>query len=53
MFGLAMIIGAFVTGLVLSNTEIAESLEQSLKSVYQAFVPIFFVVMGMLVDFGP
>jgi Kef-type K+ transport system membrane component KefB len=52
MFGLAMIIGAFVAGLVLSNTEIAESLEHSLKSVYQAFVPIFFVVMGMLVDFG-
>ncbi len=52
MFGLAMIIGAFVAGLILSNTEIAESLEHSLKSVYQAFVPIFFVVMGMLVDFG-
>ena len=52
MFGLAMIIGAFVAGLVLSNTEISESLEHSLRSVYQAFVPVFFVVMGMLVDFG-
>jgi Kef-type K+ transport system membrane component KefB len=52
MFGLAMIIGAYVTGLVLSNTDIAEHLERSLRSVYQAFVPIFFVVMGMLVDFG-
>jgi Kef-type K+ transport system membrane component KefB len=52
MFGLAMIIGAYMTGLVLSNTDIAEHLEDSLRSVYQAFVPIFFVVMGMLVDFG-
>ena len=52
MFGLAMIIGAFVAGLVLSNTDIAKHLEDSLRSVYHAFVPIFFVVMGMLVDFG-
>jgi len=52
MFGLAMIIGAYVTGLVLSDTDIADHLEKSLKSVYQAFVPIFFVVMGMLVDFS-
>jgi len=52
MFGLAMIIGAFVAGLVLSNTDIAEHLEKSLRSVYHAFVPVFFVVMGMLVDFS-
>ncbi|MFQ6617748.1 MAG: cation:proton antiporter, partial [Fidelibacterota bacterium] len=49
---LAMIIGAYVIGLVLSGTEIAEPLERGLRSVYHAFVPIFFVVMGMLVDFS-
>ncbi|MFQ6102841.1 MAG: cation:proton antiporter [Candidatus Glassbacteria bacterium] len=51
LFGLAMIIGAYMIGLALSNTEIAERLEESLRSIYHAFVPIFFVVMGMLVDF--
>jgi Kef-type K+ transport system membrane component KefB len=50
-FGLAMIIGAYSIGLALSNTEIAETLREPMESVYHALVPIFFVVMGMLVDF--
>jgi Kef-type K+ transport system membrane component KefB len=50
-FGLAMIIGAYTIGLAMSNTEIAKQLRHSMESVFQAFVPIFFVVMGMLVDF--
>lgn len=49
--GLAMIIGAYSIGLALSRSEIAERLNESLSSVYHALVPIFFVVMGMLVDF--
>ena len=49
-FGLAMIIGAFSIGLALSGTELAERLEEPLNAVYAALVPIFFVVMGMLVD---
>ena len=50
-FGLAMIIGAYSIGLALSNTEVAEILREPMESVFHAFVPIFFVVMGMLVDF--
>ena len=49
-FGLAMIIGAFSIGLALSGTELADKLEEPLRAVYAALVPIFFVVMGMLVD---
>ena len=49
-FGLAMIIGAFSIGLALSGTELAKKLEEPLNAVYVALVPIFFVVMGMLVD---
>ena len=52
IFGLAMIIGAFSIGLALSGTELAHRLEEPLKGVYAALVPIFFVVMGMLVDIG-
>lgn len=49
-FGLAMIIGAFSIGLALSGTELARSLDEPMRAVYAALVPIFFVVMGMLVD---
>jgi len=48
--GLAMIIGAYVTGLSLSKTDIAFAVQRSLTPVYNFFVPVFFVVMGMLVD---
>lgn len=51
MFGLAMIIGAYSFGLALSRTEIAEDLREPMAAVQHAFVPIFFVVMGMLVNF--
>ena len=37
-------------GLALSRTELAHRLRESFDSVYYAVVPIFFVVMGMLVD---
>jgi Kef-type K+ transport system membrane component KefB len=50
-FGLAMIIGAFVVGLALSSANVSSHLEEQLAPVYHIFVPIFFVVMGMLVDF--
>ena len=49
-FGLAMIIGAYSVGLGLAHTPLAQRIEHSLAGVYQFMVPIFFVVMGMLVD---
>ncbi|UCD83736.1 MAG: cation:proton antiporter [Deltaproteobacteria bacterium] len=51
LFGLTMIIGAYAMGLALSNTEISSRLEDALKPVYHFVVPIFFVVMGMMVNF--
>lgn len=53
LFGsLAMIIGAYVAGLSLSATDISEMLENRLSAVYDVMVPVFFVMMGMLVDFN-
>ena len=49
-FGLAMIIGAFSIGLALSGTPLAHRLDDPLRGVYNALVPVFFVVMGMMVD---
>ena len=48
--GLAMIIGAYSMGLALSDTDLARRLEEPLRAIYDGLVPIFFVVMGMLVD---
>jgi Na+:H+ antiporter len=51
MAGLAMIIGAYIMGLVLSRTDVKHELHDQLYGIYQFLVPIFFCVMGMLVDF--
>lgn len=48
--GLAMIIGAYVMGLSLSRTDISHLIRETLEPLYAFLVPIFFVVMGMLVD---
>jgi Kef-type K+ transport system membrane component KefB len=50
--GLALIIGAYVAGLALSQTDIAHELRERMQGLYDFLVPIFFCVMGMLVDFS-
>lgn len=50
MFGLAMIIGAYSVGLALSQTELRQQLNQPLNGLYHAMVPVFFVVMGTMVN---
>ncbi|MEI6891026.1 MAG: cation:proton antiporter [Pontiella sp.] len=52
MAGLAMIIGAYIMGLALSRTDLAHEIDQQLEGVYNLLVPIFFCVMGMMVDFS-
>ncbi|MSQ41098.1 MAG: cation:proton antiporter [Dehalococcoidia bacterium] len=48
--GLAMIIGAYSMGLAFSTTQVRLALAEPLQALYHALVPVFFVVMGMLVD---
>ena len=50
--GLAMIIGAYVMGLSLSRTDIRYVINENLHAIYTFMVPIFFCVMGMMVDVG-
>lgn len=52
IFGLAFIIGAFSIGLALSTTNLGHRVEEQLVPVNEILVPVFFVVMGMLVDVG-
>jgi Kef-type K+ transport system membrane component KefB/mannitol/fructose-specific phosphotransferase system IIA component (Ntr-type) len=48
--GLAMIIGAYVMGLTLSKTDLNLTIQENLEPLSSFFVPIFFAVMGMLVN---
>jgi Kef-type K+ transport system membrane component KefB len=50
LMGLAMIIGAYSVGLAFSKTSIAPKLKADLRAVYHLFVPVFFVMVGMLVN---
>lgn len=47
---LAMIIGAYVMGLSLSRTDINHVVREALQPVFAFLVPLFFTVMGMMVD---
>ncbi len=47
---LAMVIGAYVMGLSLSQTDISRVIMEKLDPIKLLLVPIFFAVMGMLVD---
>lgn len=47
---LAMIIGSYVIGLSLSRTDISHVVRESLHPLFVFMVPVFFAVMGMMVD---
>lgn len=44
--GLSPIIGAFICGLIFSESEHKEHLQQRLKPLADVFIPVFFVLMG-------
>jgi len=48
--GLAMIIGAYVMGLSLARADINHVVREKLHPIYALLVPVFFTVMGMLVN---
>jgi len=48
--GLALIIGAYIVGLSLSKTDIAAVIQERIRGLYEFFVPMFFAIMGMMVD---
>lgn len=48
--GLAMIVGAYVMGLSLSKTDLSYMIQGNLSILQRFLVPVFFCVMGMLVN---
>ncbi len=48
--GLAAIIGAFVAGLIVAETEARGELEEEIRPLSQIFTPFFFAVTGSQVD---
>lgn len=49
--GLAMIIGAYVMGLSISRTDLKLVVQEKLHLIGELLIPVFFCVMGMLVNF--
>ena len=49
--GLALIIGAYIMGLSLSRLDMIHELQRRIAPIYDFLVPVFFCVMGMMVDF--
>jgi Kef-type K+ transport system membrane component KefB/mannitol/fructose-specific phosphotransferase system IIA component (Ntr-type) len=49
--GLAMIIGAYVMGLSISQTDLKLVVQEKLHLIGELMIPVFFCVMGMLVNF--
>lgn len=47
---LGMFAGSFVMGISLARSEISHSIRERLRGILGLLLPIFFVVMGMLVD---
>ena len=52
MVGLAMIIGAYIMGLALSQTDVSFEISERINAVSDYFVSMFFAVMGMMVNFA-
>lgn len=50
--GSALIIGAFVAGVLLARTERAHEIEKGITSLGHFFVPLFFTAVGASVDLG-
>lgn len=48
--GLALVIGAYAIGLVLGNTDISYVIQEKVETIHHFFDPIFFVVIGMIVN---
>ncbi|MCL2805896.1 MAG: cation:proton antiporter [Treponema sp.] len=48
--GIALIIGAYIAGLSLSKTDIAAVIQERIRGLYVFFVPMFFAIMGMMVN---
>ena len=49
-FGVAAIIGAYILGISFSRTDIGDVLAEKTQPISEFFVPVLYVVMGMLVD---
>jgi K+:H+ antiporter len=50
LIGLSLALGAFVAGLLLGSSDFVHKLEQQTLPLRDAFVALFFVTIGMLID---
>ena len=51
-FGLSLALGAFLAGLIISDSEYAHQATSDILPLKDSFIGLFFVSVGMLMDFG-
>ena len=49
-WGLSMIVGAYIVGLGLSNTDLSYVIQEKISPIILLFVPMFFVISGMQIN---
>lgn len=49
-YNLSVIVGAYIVGLTLSNTDISYVIQERMYPIYKFFIPIFFFVSGMYIN---
>jgi CPA2 family monovalent cation:H+ antiporter-2 len=50
LFGIAAMVGAFLIGMGFSETKLSEPMKKELSSFKSAFVAVFFISFGMMID---
>lgn len=50
IMGLSMVIGAYIVGLTLSNTDLSYVIQEKIHPLAVLFIPIFFVITGMTIN---
>ncbi len=50
ILGLSIIVGAYIVGLTISNTDLSYVIQEKLFPISKFFIPIFFIVSGMKVN---
>lgn len=50
IMGMSMVIGAYIVGLTISNTDLSYMVQEKITPITTLFTPIFFIVTGMIIN---
>lgn len=50
VFGMSIVIGAFLAGIAIGQTDVRHEVTQNIRPIKEAFIVLFFLAMGMIFD---